>query len=110
LFEEVEEARPKESLTSPNSKISSKPKLLSYDDLNMDWRFRHLIFRDNLFEKAKKADTVQALEDVVEAYLGELFQKSDVVYPSDVAAGLDLDYRLVQKLFAKFVRKGKLKG
>jgi hypothetical protein len=105
-----------------NRDVMRKPDELVYpDDENhsrlslrvpLGWQYglRHQSPIKRLFEQPSpsKAGT-QLIEDLVETCLVELFENRDVVYPSDIVAALDLDYDLVDNIFAKFVRQGKLK-
>jgi len=104
--DELDELSEKKSEIYAHSAVL-RPELRLPEGFTHNWESYHRISQ-NLFKELKKPK-MQAIEDIVEAYLGDLFQMRETVYPSDVAAGLDLDYDQVKKIFAKFVRQGKLK-
>jgi hypothetical protein len=60
-------------------------------------------------ERTTKSKRMGAIETLVESVLVDLFKSRETVYTSDVVAALDLDYDLVDKIFAKFVKQKKLK-
>jgi len=60
-------------------------------------------------ERTTNSKRMEAIEGLVESVLVDLFKSREIVYTSDVVAALDLDYDLVDKIFAKFIRQGKLK-
>lgn len=61
-------------------------------------------------ERNANSKRIEAIEELVESVLVDLFKSREIVYTSDVVAAVDLDYDLVDKIFAKFVRQGKLQG
>lgn len=97
-----------EPTSAPSDMIVSTQPMFS-EDSSGDHGFYHQFFNRDLFAEMKKGKAMEALEDVVESFLGDLFHKREVVYPSDVVVGLDLEYEIVEKIFAKFVRQDKLK-
>lgn len=51
---------------------------------------------------------VKQAKPLVEEFIRNHLQKNDCVYPSDVADALELDYELVQQVFAELEKEDKL--
>ena len=63
--------------------------------------------------KAGSLDEPQELsfegaKTLVNEFLAEMYEINDVVYPSDVAEDLNLDYNLVLEIFEELVKEEKL--
>ncbi len=78
--------------------------------LSWQYKLQRQRLIERLFEQSNPPKSeIGFIEDLVESCLVDLFESREIVYPSDVVAALDLDYDLVDKIFAKFFRQGKLK-